>query len=211
MPQGNKPYSESCEQNRRPILSALEKLLPRTGKLLEIGAGTGQHAVYFAPCFAGLDWYPTDVEENIPGIVMWLDEARISNIRPPRVLDMRAPDWPALKFDAVFSANTVHIMAWELVEVMFEGIGRLLDRHGVFCLYGPFNYHGRYTSPSNARFDQWLRQRDPQSGIRDIDQLNSLAADSGMVLDEDIEMPVNNRMLVFRHAVRDTGNAQRRK
>ena len=195
--QRNKPYSESCEQNRAPILAVLEQFLPPAGNLLEIGAGTGQHAVYFAPSFPGVDWYPTDVAENLAGIKLWLEEAAIANIQAPSVLDLRNPVWPVFQVDAVFSANTVHIIAWELVEVMFTGIGQMLDKAGVFCLYGPFNYHGRYTSPSNARFDQWLKQRDPLSGIRDIDDLCRPAGASGLRLADDLEMPVNNRMLIF--------------
>jgi cyclopropane fatty-acyl-phospholipid synthase-like methyltransferase len=192
-----KPYSESCDQNRAPILEVLRLELAGRSRLLELGSGTGQHAVYFAPEFPELVWQTSDVAGLHAGILSWLRDAGSPNILPPLALDVCRDRWPEADYDAVFSANTVHIMGWQEVECMFRGIGRVLDNEGVFCLYGPFNYEGSYTSASNARFDDWLKQRDPSSGIRDFEALDALAGQAGMRLEKDYEMPVNNRMLVW--------------
>lgn len=192
-----KPYSESCDQNRAPILEILRLELADRSRLLELGSGTGQHAVYFAPEFPDLIWQTSDVAGLHAGIVAWLRDAGSTNILPPLALDVCRDRWPDSSYDAVFSANTVHIMAWPEVECLFEGIGRVLEDGGVFCLYGPFNYEGRYTSASNARFDDWLKQRDPSSGIRDFEALDGLAQLAGMQLKKDYEMPANNRTLVW--------------
>lgn len=197
----NKPYAESCEQNRAPILSVLLELLTEPVTLLEIGSGTGQHAVYFAPELPHVCWQPSDRAEYIPGILLWLKEAELPNITPPLVLDVSEPDWPVDSVGAVFSANTVHIMGYPDVERMFAGVGRVLMEGGYFCLYGPFNYGGEFTSDSNARFDAWLKQRDPGSGIRNFEGLDALAQQAGMELYRDYEMPANNRILVWKKAV----------
>ena len=195
-----KPFSESCEQNREPILAVLQQHLGEARRLLEIGSGTGQHAVYFAPCFPRLHWMTSDVPANHPGIRAWLDEAKLENVSGPLSLDVNRPDWPLHSCDAVFSANTVHIMAWPAVRNMFAGIGRVLESGGVFCLYGPFNYGGSYTSDSNQRFDTWLRARDPASGIRDFEAIMELAGEAGLTLVADHAMPANNRTLVWQKA-----------
>ncbi len=192
-----KPYSESCEQNREPIIEVLRVELEGRSRLLEIGSGTGQHAVYFAPAFPGLLWQTSDVAVMHAGIQAWLDDAAPDNILPPLVLDVSRDTWPTARFDAVYSANTAHIMAWPDVECLFAGVGSVLEPGGVFCLYGPFNYDGRYTSDSNARFDDWLKARDPASGIRDFQALQVLAEKAGMVLKSDYAMPANNRTLVW--------------
>ena len=183
-----RPFSESSERNRAPILAILKRVFKDRKKVLEIGSGTGQHAAYFAPELPHLVWQASDVAENLPDIREWVLDP------PPIELDMDKP-WPALDVDAVFSANTCHIMSWPQVERMFAGIGRL--RPQVFALYGPFNYKGRHTSESNARFDAMLRGRDPQSGIRDFEKIDALARAAGLTLCEDNEMPANNRLLVF--------------
>lgn len=194
-----KPFAESCAENRRPILTVLRQLLGERKRLLEIGSGTGQHAVYFAPAFSGLQWQTSDRPENHPGIQLWLEEEGNESILPPLALDVLEP-WPleADSVDAVFSANTAHIMGWEAVEAMFAGVGRVLQPQGLFLLYGPFNYRGRYSTEGNARFDQWLRSRDPQSGIRDAEALAGLAEANGLSPFRDFAMPANNRMLVWR-------------
>ena len=193
-----KPYSESCEQNRAPILDVLRVELAGRSRLLEIGSGTGQHAVYFAPEFPDLSWQTSDVAALHAGIQAWLDDAALENVLPPLALDVSRDAWPANCYDAVYSANTAHIMAWPDVECMFAGVGEILEAGGVFCLYGPFNYRGSYTSESNARFDEWLKTRDPASGIRDFEALQMLAGKAGMELKMDYEMPANNRTLVWR-------------
>lgn len=193
-----KPFAESCAQNREPILAVLHELLAGRSHLLEIGSGTGQHAVYFAGEFPQLQWQTSDLEENHDGIRAWLSEDTQDNILPPVALDVRDAHWPVGPYDAVFSANTAHIMSWVAVQQMFAGIGRVLAPGGVFALYGPFNYGGHYTSESNARFDVWLKQRDPLSAIRNFEDLDRLAHAAGMQLWRDYEMPVNNRTLVWR-------------
>jgi len=165
--------------------------------VLEIGSGTGQHAAYFAPALPHLAWQPSDVAANLPSVRLWREEAQTPGLREPLELDVDRP-FPAVEADAAFSANTCHILSWPQVERMFAGIAALLPKRGVFALYGPFNYGGKPTSPSNAEFDTWLRGRDPKSGVRDVEAIDALAQRHGLVLEEDNAMPANNRLLVFR-------------
>ena len=160
--------------------------------MLEIGSGTGQHAAYFAPALPHLKWQPSDVAEHLEGIRMWVGEG----VQPVE-LDLDKP-WPRLQADAVFSANTAHIVSWPQVGRMFEGVGRLLPAGGLFALYGPFHYGGRATAESNARFDAMLRARDPASGVRNFEDITALAQRWGLALLEDNAMPANNRLLVFK-------------
>lgn len=194
----DKPFAESCVENRDPIIGVLAPRLAACRTLLEIGSGTGQHAVYFAPELPHLHWQTSDRPENHAGIIAWLDEAGLDNVLTPLALDVSADDWPVGPFDAVFSANTAHIMSTDAVADMFRGVGRVLCTGGRFLLYGPFSYDGQHTAPSNLQFDRWLKARDPAMGIRDLVWLRTLADASGLILDEDIAMPVNNRTLVWR-------------
>lgn len=192
-----KPFSQACENNKDPILSVLKRVFARARRVLEIGSGTGQHSVHFAPNLAHLEWYTSDLSDNLAGIRLWIEEQPSENLYPPTVLDVNASDWPIENFDAVFSANTAHIMHWPDVESMFRGVARHLPTGGRFALYGPFSYHGVHTSESNARFDLSLRARDPRMGVRDFDALEALADEGSLVLLEDDEMPANNRTLVW--------------
>jgi cyclopropane fatty-acyl-phospholipid synthase-like methyltransferase len=192
-----KPYSEACEQNKEPILEVLRRELPWPATVLEIGSGTGQHAVYFAAHLSHLAWRPSDLAENIPGIDLWRAEASLRNLLAPLVLEVQSIPWPIEAADAVFSANTAHIMSEAGVAAMFTGIGRVLRHGGRFCLYGPFSYDGRHTAESNANFDRWLKVRDPRSGVRDVRWLDELARESGLEPVRDYPMPVNNRTLVY--------------
>jgi len=192
-----KPYSESCDQNREPILGVIAPLFADRSGVLEIGSGTGQHALYFGGRLPHLTWHPSDREENLRGIRLWLAEGAPPNVRDPLLLDVTQAVWPVPVVDAVFSANTAHIMHWPMVRRMFEGVARLLPPGGLFALYGPFNYGGAYTSESNARFDLWLKQRDPDSAIRDFEALDELARAGGMALLHDHPMPANNRTLCW--------------
>jgi cyclopropane fatty-acyl-phospholipid synthase-like methyltransferase len=185
-----KPFSEASERNRGPILEVLKRIFSNARVVLEIGSGTGQHAAYFAPELPHLVWQASDLAENLAGIREWISTPT------PLELDVDQK-WPELAVDAVFSANTCHIMSWPQVERMFAEVGRLLPARGVFALYGPFNYGGRHTSESNARFDAMLRARDPASGLRDVDDLLQLASLNRLRLVEDNAMPANNRLLVF--------------
>jgi cyclopropane fatty-acyl-phospholipid synthase-like methyltransferase len=193
----NKPFSEACEENEAPIRAVLATYLADARTLFEIGSGTGQHAVAFAAAFPWLTWQTSDVADNLPGIRLWIAEAGLPNLPPPLTLDVTGT-WPDGRYDAVFSANTAHIMSQPQVEAMLRGVPRALARGGIFALYGPFNYGGDYTSESNARFDRWLKARDPASGIKDFENLDALAREGGLALVRDHEMPVNNRTLVWR-------------
>lgn len=200
-----KPFAESSEQNKEPILAVLQKEFVEPGVVLEIGGGTGQHAVYFSSELPHLVWQPTEKAEQLPGIRLWMEEAGLANIHEPVELDVSALPWRLDAMDMVFSANTVHILSWREVECMFQGIGDVLRIGGKFCLYGPFNYNNAYTSDSNAQFDVWLKGRNPESGIRDFEGLNKLALQAGMSLHMDHEMPANNRILVWQRNL-VTGN-----
>jgi cyclopropane fatty-acyl-phospholipid synthase-like methyltransferase len=193
-----KPYSESCDQNRDAILKIIKPLFKGRKNVLEIGSGTGQHAVYFAQKMPHLIWHTSDKKENHPGILAWIEEAALDNVRAPIALDVSRNEWPTHEIDIIFSANTAHIMSWPEVETLMAGVGEKLATNGLFILYGPFNYNGKFTSESNARFDQWLKNRDPLSGVRDFEELDTLAKDAGMRLENDFEMPANNRILCWR-------------
>lgn len=192
-----KPFAEACEQNKHPILEVLQQEFTATTTVLEIGSGTGQHAVFFAEHLPHLQWHCSDMASNLAGIQLWLHEFPRANLHGPYELDVMQAGWPSPIFDGIFSANTTHIMHWHMVMRMFAGMSNVLVSGGKVCLYGPFNYDGRYSSDSNARFDQWLKQRDPASGIRDVAELRQLAAQTDMVLLQDYPMPVNNRLLVW--------------
>ena len=199
----DKPFAPACERNREPILAVLRTAFAGHRRVLEIGSGTGQHAVHFAAALPWLTWQCSDVEGNLPGIRSWLDEARLPNAPAPFALDVRDP-WPETHYDAVFTANSLHIMGWPEVEVFFAGIDRVLGmddgRSGTLAVYGPFNYGGAYTSESNRTFDGWLKARDPRSGIRDFEAVDALAGGIGLRLADDVAMPANNRCLVWRRA-----------
>lgn len=204
------PYSEACERNRDPILAVLERLFADRTAVLEVGSGTGQHAVHFAGRLPHLDWQTSDVGYNLPGIRLWIDAAGLSNLPAPLALDVNEDGWPDRAFDAVFSANTAHIMSWPEVERMFARLARVLRIGGLLCLYGPFNYAGRFTSASNAAFDEGLRSRDPRMGIRDFEAIEALARRLGFEFVEDNSLPANNRLLVWRLAAADAAGASSR-
>ena len=158
----NKPYAESCDQNRDVILSIIYPLLQDSVSVLEIGSGTGQHAVYFSKKLPHLTWNTSDCSEYIDGINLWLSEARFENLPQPIELDVMQKKWPEIMFDTVFTANTCHIMSQQSVDVMFKNAGKKLPKKGQFIIYGPFNYNQQYTSVSNEEFDRWLKSRDSE-------------------------------------------------
>ncbi len=194
-----KPYAPSCDRNREPILAVLRDHFTDRAQVLEIGSGTGQHAVFFAAALPRLTWQSSDRMENLPGIRAWLDEAALPNTPPPLELDVTGT-WPARRFDAAFSANCLHIMGWEEVERLFAGLPAIMADDFKLLIYGPFNYGGRYTSDSNAAFDVWLKERGAHQGIRDFEAVDALARGIGLALVEDRAMPANNRCLVWRRA-----------
>lgn len=190
----NKPYAESCDQNRDAIFSVIQPLLLNSSSVLEIGSGTGQHAVYFSQKLPHLVWNSSDRSENIESIKLWLSEAD-NHLPQPIELDVTQQQWPELSFDVAFTANSCHIMSQDSVETMISRIGERLPDGGQLIIYGPFNYNQQYTSTSNEQFDHWLKSRDPESGIRNFEDLNRLAEEAGMSLVNDFEMPANNRIL----------------
>lgn len=191
------PFSAACERNREPILQALRDLFADRRQVLEIGSGTAQHAVYFAPALGWLQWQCSDRVPHLAGIRARLAREGAPNLSAPLELDVAGP-WPARRFDALFSANTLHIMSWDEVGQLFRAADRALAADAVVAIYGPFNVDGRPTSESNAAFDEALRERAPQMGLRDVAEVDRLAARIGLRRTHDIAMPANNRLLAWR-------------
>lgn len=189
-----KPYSEASHRNREPILAVLREFFADRRHVLEVGSGTGQHAVHFAAALPQLIWQSSDRAENIGGIRAWLDEANLSNTPAPLTLDVTTTPWPDGPFDAVFSANTLHIMSWTEVEMFFSAVPRVVTSDAKLAIYGPFNVDGAFTSASNAAFDESLKSRAPHMGIRDVAAVDALARAAGFVLLDDSAMPANNRL-----------------
>ncbi len=195
-----KPYAPSTDKNREPILAVLREVFADRQHVLEIGSGTGQHAIHFCRHLPHLIWQPSDRPDFLPGIHAWLEEAELPNILPPLEFDLLGR-WPVGRYDAVFSANTLHIMPWAAVEALFAGLPGVLAEGAKLVIYGPFNYGGKFTSASNAAFDYSLKQTTAYQGIRDFEKVHELAVREGLALLEDRAMPSNNRCLVWRWAV----------
>jgi SAM-dependent methyltransferase len=191
------PFSAACERNKDPILGVLRARFAAAARVLEIGSGTGQHAVHFARSLPHLIWHPTEQLAYLQDLTERVKLEGSPNLRAPTLLDVRQVVWPVRAVDAAFTANTLHIMSWQEVMAAFLGIGTALAAGGVLCVYGPFRYGGRYTSDSNREFDLMLQERDPQSGLRDIQAITALAEQYGLRLDCDHDLPANNRLLVF--------------
>ncbi len=193
----DRPFSQACENNKTVILEVLQRYFAEVNYVLEVGSGTGQHAVYFGEHLPHLQWQTADQQEYIEGINSWLNWAKLDNVLVPKILDVNQL-WPISSTPGVFSANTLHIMSWQEVEHFFTGINKVLEAGGTLIVYGPFNYNGQFTSESNAKFELWLKSRNPLSGIRDFEAVNSLAMQAGLSLLDDIAMPANNRCLVWK-------------
>jgi cyclopropane fatty-acyl-phospholipid synthase-like methyltransferase len=193
------PFSDACERNKRPILAVLSDAFAASTRVLEVGSGTGQHAVWFAHHLPHVVWQPSEVAEFLPGLRERIRTEGSPNLREPVALDVRDDPWPTGPVDALFSANTLHIMSWENVQQFFRGAGQVLVPGGILCVYGPFKYGGRYTSDSNEQFDWYLRSRDPLSGIRDAHDVDAVAAGAELTLMADHPMPANNQARVWRH------------
>ena len=208
-----RPFSPACERNSDPILAVLREHFADRQRVLEIGSGTGQHAVYFAAALPQLVWQTSDRAENIPGIRLWLGEAALANTPAPLLFDVAVQRAPTVaeagvqaaahvtagdvQYDAVFSANTLHIMSWREVEQLFDALPALTTPDARLTVYGPFNYGGQFTSDSNAAFDASLKQRAPEMGIRDVADVDRLAQAAGFALVDDIAMPANNRCRIW--------------
>jgi SAM-dependent methyltransferase len=192
----HKPFSPACERNQDAILDVLRDRFADRTRVLEVGSGTGQHAAHFARALPHLVWQTSDVPANLPGIRLWLAEARQANTPPPLAFDIDGPP-PEGPFDAIFSANTLHIMGWTQVQRLFASLPALTSAGAVLTIYGPFKYGGAFTTPSNAAFDASLRVDHPQRGIRDVEAVDALARSAGMRQVEDREMPANNRCITW--------------
>lgn len=196
----NKPYSQACENNKAPILDHLQRLFSDSKSVLEIASGTGQHGYYFSQAMPNLLWQYSDLPINHAGINAWIAEAKVSgieNLKAPLVLDVCQEVWPETGCDAIFSANSLHIMPWRAVQSLFGQLKNYLVSGSQLVIYGPFNYGGNYTSVSNENFDVWLQQQSSGSAIRDFESVNQLAHEAGLILQEDNEMPANNRLLIW--------------
>ncbi|MES2207364.1 MAG: DUF938 domain-containing protein [Pseudomonadota bacterium] len=194
-----KPISEACLRNQGPISEVLMPLFATMKTVFEIGSGTGQHAVFFAEKMPHLEWHPSDLAECLPGIRSWIAESNLQNVKAPIALDVNAKQWsnPHL-FDAVFTANTMHFVGWSVVEHMLEGVASFLHPQGLFCVYGPFNKHHQFTSIGNRKLDQWLKGRDAESGIKDIEEVCQHAERYGLTIEKIHQLPANNLLLIFR-------------
>jgi SAM-dependent methyltransferase len=195
-----KPNAPSTEKNRDPILAVLREVFADRRKVLEIGSGTGQHAIHFGAALPHLTWQTSDRPDFLPGIHAWLDEAALSNVLPPFKFDVLGP-WPGGRYDAVYSANTLHIMSWAAIEAFFAGLPNVLVPGGLLFIYGPFMVDGRHTSESNATFDRSLKEKAPHQGLRDVVAVFALARMARLQLLEDRLMPSNNRCLIWQMAV----------
>ena len=194
-----RPYAVACDRNREPILAVLRECLPAQGRVLEIGSGTGQHAAYFSAAFPDLEWLPSDLPQNLAGISLWRQDAG-KNCLAPVGLDLLADQLQLPQAEAVVCINTLHIVAWQGTRQLFAAAGKMLSPGQGVYLYGPYRYADRPLEPSNEQFDQWLKARDPASGIRNFEDLSRIAQEQGFALEADVAMPANNRSLIFRRA-----------
>jgi SAM-dependent methyltransferase len=194
------PFSPACERNKGPILERLAPALAGSRRVLEVGSGTGQHAVHFAAAMPALEWQPSDLPEHLPGLRARFAFEAPPNVLAPLALDVRSRPWRTGTVDAIYTANTLHIMSWSDVVAFFGGVADVLAPGGALCVYGPFRYDGAHTSPSNAEFDLLLRERDPASGIREFAAVDALATQAGLAFVADHALPANNRLLHWRRA-----------
>lgn len=192
-----KPYSQACENNKKPILDVIGNYFNDSELVLEIGSGTAQHAVYFANELKNTYWQTSDQRQYMKGINLRINEYKKYNLGRPLAIDVTQSPWAIDRCEGVFSANTSHIMSWPMVEKMFQGVGRILLPKKSFCLYGPFNFDGQYTSSSNQAFDNMLRDRDPESGLRNFEELLALAELNGLSFTKRYDLPANNCILTW--------------
>lgn len=193
----NRPFSQACENNKQPILEVISNYFQPGDEVLEIGSGTGQHTLYFCEKMPWMCWIPSEIPENLDTINAGLEGYAPPNLEATLTLDVRDEVWPVKKVDGLFSANCLHIMSAEFVPDFFRGAGEVVRRGGHLCVYGPFKYNGEFTSESNARFELWLKGRDPVRGIRDFEWVNELARENGFSFVKDHQMPANNQLLVW--------------
>jgi len=192
------PHSPAAERNKAAILEKLQACLTGNERVLEIGSGTGQHAIHFAQAMPELTWQTSEMPSRLMVTSAVLNTVKISNLQKTYALDVTDKEWPSIIVDVIYTANTVHIMSWETVEKMFSGVAKVLNTNGLFIIYGPFKYQGDFTSESNQMFDTSLKERDAQQGIRDFEAVDKLANSLGLKIEKDFSMPANNQLLVYR-------------
>lgn len=196
----DKPFSQACENNKQPILDVLGNYLNTPGSVLEVGSGTGQHGVFFSGQLPHVNWQPSDRAENLTGIETWCRSVNHPNLASPIEFDVTQPATTPAAHDHLFTANTLHIMPWQAVEHFFSLLPKLVNSDGYVFIYGPFKYAGEFTSPSNANFDIWLKERGDHQGIRDYEAVVELATAAGLSIEQDVSMPANNQLLVWKMA-----------
>ena len=199
----HKPFVQACENNKHAIAEALQSYLRNVRTILEIGSGTGQHIVHFASCFPHITWQASDLKENHAGINAWIRDSKLPNVNSPIEFDLEAVGAPVHNtslraVDAVYSANVVHIIETRLISRLFLRASEVLTETGLVFMYGPFNYEKRFTSEGNRRLDAWLKSQHPDFGIRDFEYVDEIARTHGLSLMDDLTMPANNRLLVWR-------------
>ncbi len=191
-------FSQASENNQQPILDKLAGLFSSVPDVLEIGSGSGQHAVYFARHFPELVWQTSELNDGISALTLNIENYAPDNVKKPVLLDVCHHPWPVTTCSAIFTANTLHIMSWSSIKELFKGVGSVLKNQGLLCIYGPFKYNGEFTTLSNARFDGWLKAQNPVSGIRDFEAIDELAYQQNLSLLHDYAMPANNQFLIFK-------------
>ena len=193
----SKPFAPSADRNKQVILEALQSLLTGDERVFEIGSGTGQHACHIASAMPGLVWQPTELADKLPGIERWIEEYKCTNVLPPVVMDLACDIAPLSNASVCYTANTLHIVSWSLVQALFKFAATLLEDKGKLIVYGPFSINGHHTSEGNRLFDEQLRVSDPQSGIRELGELNELACLHKFSEAKIIDMPANNKLLCW--------------
>ena len=193
-----KPFSSACEKNKKPILEVLKEIIsPENRHLLEIGAGTGQHAIYFASHFRDLNWTISDIASRQYDLKQLIYKEKLKNIHGPIEFEIGKTLFPREDFDLIFLANVFHIISWKLIKTLIKTFGKSLKEGTQVLVYGPFNYEGAFTSSGNKQFDKNLREKDPLSGIRSFEDVKKVMEKNGLFLGKDYEMPANNRLLLF--------------
>ena len=192
-------FSPSAARNCAPILAVLQRVLPVEGLVLELGSGTGEHAVHFARHLPALRWQPSEADPAaMASITDWVAHAASPNLLPPLCFELAATPWPVAAADAIVAINVLHYSPWSSTPALFAGAAEVLPVGGVVVCYGPYRRAGAHTAPSNAEFDEWLRSVDPRFAVRDLEAVEAEAQRCGFVLEDVVDMPANNFSLVFR-------------
>ena len=197
MPNDRLPFSQACENNKNSILKVLKEYIADQDSLLEIASGTGQHGEFFAKSFPNLLWQTSDLPGAVDDLNLRISEANLQNLPLALTLNVNDSNWNVKKYELLFTANSLHIMSEKSVENFFSRIPNVLQQSALVFIYGPFKYDGKFTTKSNAEFDEWLKEKDLRSGVRDFEDINKLAVNVGLSLAADVQMPSNNQLLVF--------------